>query len=480
MAFKNPDDGTYFNNDVHLQEIGKKELSKNDISILQKLEKQNQIDYEDTYISEFLKCRNNIFYFIHNYCNIGEVGNPLLYSADMMNRKYRRVIKGLHRYHKAILMASRQLGKALDLNTEIPLFNGDFKLLKDVGVGDVLIDERGNPTTVVAVSPVFNDKICYRIKFDNQYETIASEDHLWTMSSTKHHFTNKILTTSELFDIFNSKTANHGRPFINIIDCVEYDKKDLLIPPYILGVWLGDGSSSAGCIASSLDDAPNTINNIKKSIEKNKKKYSISELYVYDNTKNCGVFTVCGLRTDLRKLGLFKNKHIPEDYLKASKYQRIQLLRGLMDTDGSVTKKGDCEFYQKDKDIIDSVIILLSSLGIKTRCRTKFLKGVKYYTVKFSTKKFYVFNLRRKRERQKLLKSHIKNTRVYLSEMNVVDCVPCKCIVVDSPSHLFLIGKQMIPTHNSTLAACISAHAATFFPGIKVVMFNKKIHIELK
>ena len=111
MAFKNPDDGSFINNDVHLQEIGKKNLSKNDISILQKLEKQNKIDYEDTYISEFLKCRNNIFYFIHNYCNIGEVGNPLLYSADMMNRKYRRVIKGLHKYHKAILMASRQLGK---------------------------------------------------------------------------------------------------------------------------------------------------------------------------------------------------------------------------------------------------------------------------------------------------------------------------------------------------------------------------------
>ena len=66
MSFVNPDDGSYFNNDVHLQTIGKKELSKSDISILQKLEKQNKIDYEDTYISEFLKCRNNIFYFIHN------------------------------------------------------------------------------------------------------------------------------------------------------------------------------------------------------------------------------------------------------------------------------------------------------------------------------------------------------------------------------------------------------------------------------
>lgn len=119
MAFKNPDNGTYFNNDVHLRNVGKKELTKDDVSILHELEKQNKIDYEDTYISEFLKCRNNIFYFIHNYCSIGEVGNPLLYAADMMSYKYRRVIKGLNRYHKAILMASRQLGRDLPSKIKI-------------------------------------------------------------------------------------------------------------------------------------------------------------------------------------------------------------------------------------------------------------------------------------------------------------------------------------------------------------------------
>lgn len=108
---KNPDNGSVINNDVQLRDIGKTELSKSDISILHELEKQNKITYQDTYVSEFLRCRNNIFYFIHNYCNIGEVGNPRLYTADIMNRKYRRVIKSLHRYKKAILMASRQLGK---------------------------------------------------------------------------------------------------------------------------------------------------------------------------------------------------------------------------------------------------------------------------------------------------------------------------------------------------------------------------------
>ena len=105
------DDGSQAITDLEMRPIGKNELSKADVSVLQELEKKNNITYQDSYVSEFLKCRNNIFYFIHKYVNIGEVGNPRLYTPDMMNKKYRRVIKSVHRYKKCILMASRQLGK---------------------------------------------------------------------------------------------------------------------------------------------------------------------------------------------------------------------------------------------------------------------------------------------------------------------------------------------------------------------------------
>lgn len=104
------DDGKHPITELSLRSIGKNELSRDDISILHKLEKKNNITYQDNYVSEFLKCRSNIFYFIHNYCNIGEVGNPRLYTSDMLNRKYRRTIKVINRYKKVILMASRQLG----------------------------------------------------------------------------------------------------------------------------------------------------------------------------------------------------------------------------------------------------------------------------------------------------------------------------------------------------------------------------------
>ena len=98
MVRINDDDGKQPITEFQTRTIGKNELSRDDISILHELERKNNITYQENYVSEFLRCRNNILYFIHNYCSIGEVGNPRLYTPDMMNRKYRRVIKSIHRY----------------------------------------------------------------------------------------------------------------------------------------------------------------------------------------------------------------------------------------------------------------------------------------------------------------------------------------------------------------------------------------------
>lgn len=91
------------------KKISNDSLTSDDMSILSELERKNHFDYNDSYVSEFLKCRQNPLYFIHNYCHIPEIGGSQLYKKEFMNKKYRRVIKSLNKYHKAILMASRQL-----------------------------------------------------------------------------------------------------------------------------------------------------------------------------------------------------------------------------------------------------------------------------------------------------------------------------------------------------------------------------------
>ncbi len=148
---------------------------------------------------EYLKCRKNPFYFIYNYIYIPEIGGSLKLTDSNLHYKMKRVIKSAMKYRRIILMASRQSGKALDINTVIPLYNGVRTLLKYIEVGDIVIDEDNNPTEVVAVTEVLENENCFELVFENGEHVIADENHLWKVNGP--NFTNEIKTTKELFDL---------------------------------------------------------------------------------------------------------------------------------------------------------------------------------------------------------------------------------------------------------------------------------------
>lgn len=91
--------------------VSNSDISNDEEKLLSNLAKKNSSKIDDKIILEFLKCRANPLYFINNYIYLDEIGGSQLYSSELMNRKFRRVAKVLNKYHKAILMASRQLGK---------------------------------------------------------------------------------------------------------------------------------------------------------------------------------------------------------------------------------------------------------------------------------------------------------------------------------------------------------------------------------
>lgn len=377
--------------------VGTKTLSKDDINILQDLEKKNNFVYNDTYVSEFLKCRNSPLYFIHNYCNISETGIPQLYTSDMMNKKYRRVIKSISKYKKCIMMASRQLGKMLDLNTPIPLPDGKFAAFKDIKPGDIILDNYGNKTKVIAESDIFYDKKCFKIKFDSGESIVAGAEHIWAIT-----YKNKksIVDTLELKSMFDLKKE------VSIIPTRPIKKTQKFFNPI-----------------------PNVAG-------------QMINLILPDEMKN---------NTDSKL----------EDYLEGSARQRIDLLRGIMDTCGSINNRG-CIVKSKKIFFIQT---LLTSLGIKS----KISKNILF----FIPTNFYVFNNIDNRKKQfKYTKNFIDKKNHLILSIVETESVPCKCIQVDSKDKLFLCGKSMIPTHNSTIAACLLAHAITFFPGIRSVVFN--------
>jgi replicative DNA helicase len=179
----------------------------------------------------------------------------------------------------------------------------------------------------------------------------------------------------------------------------------------------------------------------------------------------------------LRTLGVLGNKHIPLSYLRSSEAQRRALLAGILDTDGTVTSTGSIQLAVTNRELAEGVRELVVSLGYRCSMSTKRVKGRSEasstcYMVNFTTPD-RVFWLDRKHLLHKeRLHHHPQRTRWrYIVDVRPVPSVPVRCVQVDSADRLYLAGRSMIPTHNSTLALDL-ARAASLKHGLTTVMFS--------
>jgi hypothetical protein len=430
------------------------------------------VRYTKEQLEEFIRCAEDPIYFIRNYIKIVHVDRGLI-PFDMWDFQ-EDIVKTIHNNRFSICKIPRQ---ALSLDTPIPTPNG-WTTMGAVKKGDDIFGQNGKPTKVLGTSNIMESNECYKIEFDNGETIIADKEHLWEVNTPDWKYGGpRILTTEKIIPFFKSKQKNNSGIYIENTKPLELpEQKDLKIHPYILGVWLGDGSSYGGSYTNHIDDIE-----ITQYIEKFGYKTSIGRK---SKTSNAETRTIYGLHTQLKKIGLLKKcagpfkKIIPKEYLRSSIEQRLLLLQGLMDTDGSCCPNGSCEFYQKNENLIHQVRELLSSLGIKSRLRPYFHKnGETYYTLSFSTIKFEVFKLSRKLNRQKNLLNHPKNTRIYFKNITKIKNVPVKCIRVDNESNLFLCGLTMIPTHNSgksTTTLAYLLHYILFNDLVSVVVLANK------
>jgi predicted phage terminase large subunit-like protein len=184
------------------------------------------------------------------------------------------------------------------------------------------------------------------------------------------------------------------------------------------------------------------------------------------------------LMGELRSLNLLKNKHIPHDYLWASKEQRLALLQGLMDTDGNCLTNGTVEFLNTNQSLTEGVAHLARSLGHKVTIREgrAKLNGKDYgptWKVKFRAK-IQVFRLTRKAERLEPLlgtERRVTNFR-YIVSAERTGPLPMKCIRVSSPDSLYLVSEDFIPTHNSS-ALLMAAMQYIDVPGYSAIIFRR-------
>ena len=389
------------------------------------------------------------------------------------------------RFTEILLLIARKNGKALALDIKIPTPDG-WKQMKDIHVGDYVFSKTGKPSKVLAESEIFN-KPMYRVEFEDGSIIDASEDHIWTVQTkTSRRIASRIpekrrrtkpdkyknhgwfdITTKEMKDDFAlSRKDGKGTEFkyrVPMNSPIEYSEKKLPLDPYTFGVWLGDGCKNHTGITCSDADRNEVMNLLNKEGHRTSwKKPSIERAGTIwiDSTGRTGKkFDENKTLKALKEIGVFKNKHIPEMYLQASVNQRLALLQGLMDTDGTCSKAGQCEFTQKSKELSLQVLELIRSLGIKACLKEKNATcngkdcGIVYRITFFTSKDFPCFRLKRKYER---LKDELAPRMRAKSIINItkIETRESKCIAIDDVSHLYLASDGFTCTHNTeTIAA---------------------------
>lgn len=348
-----------------------------------------------------------------------------------------------------------QAGKELHVDTPIATIDG-WKTMGELRVGDLVFDEQGQPTLVEWVSGI-RTLPAFRLSFDNGDNIIASGTHPWVVrnySARKHGFSAKTRTTQELIDGGLIRLApNNHRPFANWsiaspkpLICPE---QVLPIDPYVLGAWLGDGHTQGARLTCADEPILAEIRSRGTEVR------AQGDHYAY-RLGSGDVHYRTEIGSMLGQMGLTKHKHIPPEYLRASYQQRIDLLRGLMDTDGYVDKRGRLSFCNTNADLIANFTELITTFGWSLRVQEKTAKlygkdcGL-VWNVSFQTTE-RVFNLPRKAERQRPEKHSSRSENIYITNIEPVGKQAVRCIGVSADSHLYLAGRGMIPTHNSTVA----------------------------
>ena len=338
--------------------------------------------------------------------------------------------------------------KGLPLDTEIPTLEG-WSTIKDVQEGDTIFDKDGNPTKIIHKSEVHHNP-CYKITFDNGDTIVADHEHRWEISfstskSSKYHgeYKTQVMTTEEIatyLDSISEKRTSYNIPRIVNPKPIKLENKELPIDPYVLGCWLGDGSKQCGAIT-------NETNNVLEEIQR--RGYALGD--DISSEGSASTYTILGIYGKLKKLNLINNKHIPIIYQRASYEQRLDLLRGLMDTDGYYNSKRKRFVMETSQDWqCYDFIKLLASLGIKA---TKFdiikkLNGKEFhaYSINFSTRGLNPFLMR---NQDIVYPTRDACTYRNIDKVELVETVPTQCLEVDSPSHTFLCTDKMIVTHNT-------------------------------
>lgn len=285
---------------------------------------------------------------------------------------------------KAIEIDFEEAGKCVAKGTRFIMFDGSIKNVEDIVAGDVLMGPDSKPRTVLATTHGIDNM--YKVIPENGIEHIVNSKHPIRTIYRKAYGN---IVREELITAPNHiKTLSlHPRwrecYALEKVNGIEFEHKDVLIDPYIFGLWIGDGDKDSARFTNpdievidalkEFANANNLVCNIyNHSTSKLAKRISFTK-------KDC---SLNWFRQALDAMGVKDNKFIPKNYICTDRESRLQFLAGIIDTYGNYdARKHNFEIIQKLESVTADIVYIARSLGIKTTVKTKVVNGCTYYRI---------------------------------------------------------------------------------------------------
>ena len=400
-------------------------------------------------------------------------GNNGVIGVDTGFRELNELTAGFTEGQLIIVAARPAMGKCLAKGTKVLMYDGKLKAVEKIKRGELLMGDDSTPRKVLSLAR--GREKMYWVRQNKAVDYRVNESHILSLKRSRNEGKHKhgdVLNIS--IKEYLGKSDKFKTNYKGYKVGVKFMEKDVQVAPYFLGLWLGDGRSSDVRIANMDDEVISYLGEYAKELDLKlvkSKDDGKCPMYSITNGKKINRHKEFSLQALLREMDLIENKHIPKEYLINSTQKRLELLAGLIDSDGHYDKNcNGYEITQVNKKLAQQIKFLCDSLGFRTSLKKKktTIKKINYEGVAYRVRFFGdVDRVPVKIERKKALSWRVKrswNQTGIKVEYDKVD--EYFGFEIDGNS-LFLL-EDMTVTHNTALTLNIAQKALDDGRGVAI------------
>ncbi len=400
-------------------------------------------------------------------------GNSKLIGVDTGFKNLNEKTSGFGKGDLVIVAARPAMGKCLGKGTKVVMYDGTLKKVEDVKPGDLLMGDDSTPRKVLALARGREEM--YWVRQNKGIDYRVNKSHILSLKRSRNEGKHK---HGDILNIevaeYLTKSEKFKSNYKGYKVAIEFDEKPLEVEPYFLGLWLGDGRSSDIRIATEDPEVVDYLQDYAFRLDKKLHRYAVEgkcTMYSITNIQKEGALKDLSdsLQGKLRLLGVLNNKHIPHHYIANTRENRLQLLAGLIDSDGYYDDRYHVfEIVQKSKRLAEQIKYLADTLGFRVSLKTKkaTIRKIGYESEVYRLRivgELDTIPTRIKRKRARPLASKRDHTHTGIRvEYDKVD--DYYGFVLDG-NHLFLL-EDMTVTHNTALVLNMALKAVERGEGV--------------